>query len=147
MTPKGLAKLAAILIKHEGEVLQPYQDSLGYWTVGIGHRINWLGRIRYRKITHQTALKLLHADINQTLKGLNKKASWFRFLNESRQIAIADLAFNVGIKGFLGFEKMIAALKKQDYSTAAKELLKSKYAEQVGQRAKELAQIVRSGEL
>ena len=42
---------------------------------------------------------------------------------------------------------MISALESHDYSLAAKEMLNSKWAEQVGERATQLAHIIATGEL
>ena len=56
------------------------------------------------------------------------------------------LAFNLGISGLLKFKKMLAALLQLDYSMAASEMLDSKWAEQVGSRADDLAKQMRTGE-
>ena len=51
-----------------------------------------------------------------------------------------NMAFNMGVGGVAGFKKMLAALQAQEWDTAARELLDSKYATQVGERATRLAQ-------
>ena len=56
------------------------------------------------------------------------------------------MAFNMGIGGLLGFRKFLAELQDRHFEAAAKEMLDSRWAEQVGRRAEELAQIVRTGE-
>ena len=39
------ATLKARLRLEEGEVLHAYQDSLGWWTIGVGHLIDGQARI------------------------------------------------------------------------------------------------------
>ena len=55
------------------------------------------------------------------------------------------MAFNLGVAGLLKFKKMIAALEKRDYDTAAIEMLDSQWAKQVGQRSQELSRQMRTG--
>lgn len=56
-----------------------------------------------------------------------------------------DMCFNLGLPGFLEFERMLAALNAGDYDRAAQEMLDSKWARQVRQRAYVLAEQVRVG--
>ena len=58
---------------------------------------------------------------------------------------LAALAYNMGMPRLLGFKKMIDALKRRDFADAANELLCSKYAGQVGERAVRYADILRAG--
>jgi len=58
-----------------------------------------------------------------------------------------NMLFNLGYTRFLGFKKMLHAIEVRDFNHAANEMLDSKWAGQVGQRAIELAQIMRSGEM
>jgi len=55
------------------------------------------------------------------------------------------MVFNMGMHTFLGFEKMIAALKRGDYEEARKQMLDSKWARQVGDRANRLAKMMEEG--
>ena len=56
------------------------------------------------------------------------------------------MAFNLGIGGLLKFRKMLLALRKKDYQTAAKECLNSNYAKEVKSRAKTIANTIETGE-
>ena len=71
----------------------------------------------------------------------------FRFddLNPNRQAVIIDMAFNLGFGGLREFVKMITAVQESRYDDAADEMLASKWAKQVGNRAKKLAGMMRSG--
>lgn len=69
---------------------------------------------------------------------------WSVDLSDVRTAALADMTYNLGEAGFKKFKKMIAAINVGDFEAAAKEMLDSKWAQQVGQRAKTLAEMMRS---
>ena len=50
---------------------------------------------------------------------------------------------NLGPSGLLGFKKMHKALANKDYITASAEMLDSRWATQVGNRAIELSKIIK----
>lgn len=56
------------------------------------------------------------------------------------------MIFNVGKPRLLGFKLMLAAVDSGDYEEAAKQMIESVWARQVGQRAVRLAAMMRSGE-
>lgn len=70
---------------------------------------------------------------------------WYVNQPEGVQAALMNMCFNLGIGRLLGFRKMIMALTAKDYTTAAIEALDSKWAKQVGQRAKDVALMIREG--
>ena len=55
------------------------------------------------------------------------------------------MAFNLGIYGLLTFKKFLKYLKNEEYVKASKEMLDSKWAKQVGSRARELSEQIRTG--
>ena len=63
---------------------------------------------------------------------------------EEVKAIITNMAFNMGKKGVAGFDKMLAAIKAQDWETAAKEMEDSKWFNQVGDRAKRLVERMRN---
>ena len=71
---------------------------------------------------------------------------WWWKLDDARQFVLVDMAFNMGLAGLKGFKKMLTAVEQGDYQTAAKEMLASKWAAQVGRRAAELSKIMKKGE-
>jgi len=56
------------------------------------------------------------------------------------------MAYNLGVLGVMGFQRMWAAIYAKDYEEAARQMLNSKWSKQVGRRAVELAKIMRTGE-
>ncbi|MCB1719381.1 MAG: glycoside hydrolase family protein, partial [Candidatus Competibacteraceae bacterium] len=120
--------------------LLPYRDTVGKLTIGIGRNIEDKG------ITIQEAVMLLKNDIKEIGDTLSKY-QWFSNLqaNSPRQAIIISMAFNMGIGGLLNFRKMIQCLEAKDYTGAAEEMLNSKWAAQVPNRAKRHSEIMKSG--
>jgi len=55
------------------------------------------------------------------------------------------MAYNLGLGGLNKFQNMIKAIDDGDYSKAASEMLASRWASQVGDRAERLAKLMRTG--
>lgn len=132
-------KLIQELTTDEGLHLYPYRDSVGKLTLGIGRCIEDNG------ITGVEALAMLDHDIDVVLTELDHRLSWWTRLSEKRQRALANMAFNLGLPRLLTFKKMLEALRNDEYDRAADEALDSKWAEQVGNRAKRIAKMIRKG--
>ena len=124
------------LIQHEGIRLSPYRDTVGKLTIGVGRNLDDMG------ITRDEALFLLDNDILRAQSAVIHALPWSTTLDRPRFEVLVNMAFNLGINGLLGFAKFLAALQAGDYPTAAQEMLDSRWATQVGQRALELATIV-----
>ena len=139
MTPEMRNRLKVILTKHEGRKNFPYVDTVGKSTIGIGYNLTDRG------LPDSWIDKQFEEDCDYFYGELNKFL-WFQVLNEARQIALVDMSF-MGMKKFLEFKRMIAALTVKDYQIASMEMLKSTWASQVGNRAFELAKIIREGEI
>lgn len=129
-------KLEEMLIRHEALKLRPYHCTAGKLTIGVGRNLEEVG------ITEAEAIFLLKNDIARVTVSLSK-FKWFTQLNEIRRAVALNMAFNLGVAGFLKFKKMIAALEKEDYKSASDEMLRSAWALQVGKRADELAQMMK----
>lgn len=138
MTPDMKSKLRHLLIEHEAYRLMPYTDSVGKVTIGIGRNLTDRGIL-------PTELDMMFDhDTDYFYNYLADKFPWFNKLDEVRQIALVDMCF-MGTKRFCGFVNMIAALESGDYEKASQELLDSEYAKEVGKRADDLANILRTG--
>lgn len=138
MNPTMKAQLRHLLIKHEGYESHPYKDSMGHITIGIGRNLDSRGVL-------PTEIDMMcDHDMQYFYDQLDSHFKWFAQLNDARQIALIDMCF-MGFKKFLSFKKMIAYLEAHDYDNAAIELLDSVYAKQVGNRAIDLASIIKLG--
>lgn len=71
--------------------------------------------------------------------------SWFSNLDESRSIAIVDMAHQMGIDEVLALEYMVLAIEWKNWEEASRQLLDSKYAQQTPARASRNAEILRTG--
>ena len=96
-------------------------------------------------ITQDEAEYLLRQDINRFTAMTRGLIVTFDSLDEVRQETLVELCFNMGPTNLGKFTKMLAAIDVKDWDTAAAELLDSRYAAQVGQRAITLADQLRSG--
>ena len=125
---------------HESKRNLPYKDSLGNWTIGIG----W--NFFTNPMRDEAILAQFMGDINWSYSELKKNA-WFNKLDENRQIAIVDMVFNIGMKGFLEFTDLITALTFGNHKDAHDAVLDSLYAKQVKERANEIANVLLTGQL
>lgn len=127
------------LIDHEDLKLKPYRCSAGKLSIGVGRNLDDNG------ITKAEAMMMLRNDLTRTRFGLEKVFPGFLGLSRRRRMALIDMCFNLGLPRFLQFKKMLAAVVARDFNQAAEEMLSSRWAEQVGQRAHTLATMMREG--
>ena len=125
--------------RFEGLSLMPYKCPVGEDTIGYGHLIK-------NGITQAGAEVLLDEDLKAAERAARGNFPWFSKLNGPRQAVIIDMVFNIGITRLYGFKKMRAAIEQGDFETAAKEMLASKWAAQVGRRAIENARMMETGQ-
>lgn len=143
------------LIMHEGLNLKPYKCPSGYLTIGVGRNLvtnpltktekQVVGDIK-NGITYEMAIYLLRHDIKRVIEECRSCFSFWKRLDAERKYALLDMCFNLGLRRLLEFKKMLNSLEIGDYRGAAKECLKSKYARDVGERAKRIAKIFETGE-
>ena len=132
-------KLERMLIKHEGCVLNAYEDSVGVVSVGVGRNLDSLG------ISMDEAMFMLANDIDRCRKELSGAFSWFDKLDQVRQEVMIMLCFNLGLTRFRKFRLALGYMSCSDYENAAREFLRSKWSKQVGQRSEVLADMIVTG--
>jgi lysozyme len=149
------------LIDHEGLVLQVYQDTLGIDTIGIGRNLEdrglsdneleemgiTLDHVYEFGITEADAILLAENDVEIVEDELLRAHPCVDGLDAVRQLVLIDMAFNMGVPRLCKFKKMWAAIHNEDFSTASKEMLDSRWANQVKLRATKLAHSMYSGEI
>ena len=131
-----IEKFKPMLKKHEGLRLKPYHCTAGKLTIGYGRNLDDRG------ITEEEAERLLHNDILLCSLQLDRDLHWWKHHPENVQMVLMDMCFNLGIAGLLEFKRTLGYIRDQKYSVAAVEMLKSKWASQVGDRAKELSVLI-----
>jgi|TARA_B110000196_G_scaffold212659_1_gene182450 lysozyme len=136
-------RLKEEIISDEGCVLKVYRDHLGYFTIGVGHLVlptdeEW-GTGVGTPITQTRADELLFHDLNTVLDECETHfhQNWSIWPEEVKLI-IANMAFNLGITKLKKFQLMLTAINAEDYKTASKEGLDSRWAKQVHNRARRL---------
>ena len=133
-----------LIKRHEGYRQYTYQCTAGANTIAYGRNLDAVG------ISEQEADILLNNDIVRAEKDLQVVFDPV-FLYESgdlsydRYSVLVNMVFNLGLTRFKGFKKMIKAVKDLDFDAAAREMLDSRWAKQVKQRASELALMMKRG--
>jgi lysozyme len=134
-----MTRLHEMLIRHEGLRLKPYRDTVGKLTIGIGRNLDDVG------ITREEAMMLLNHDIAKVQREVQNAFPWFSDLNRVRKNVVLNMVFNLGLPRYRQFKKAIAAIRAKRWDEAAKQMLDSRWARQVGRRARELASMMKSG--
>jgi lysozyme len=128
--------------KHEGRVPSAYLDSLGFWTIGVGHLID---QRKGGKLPEHIIDALYEWDYDLHSTELFAELPWVNQLDEVRQAALIDMYFNLR-RGLLEFKKFLSHVQRGEWDDAATEMHASKWAQQVGMRAVRLAGMMRTGE-
>ena len=113
----------------EGYSTLLYECQSGYMSIAHGRNLEQRG------ITKEEANYLLQNDIDIAIKELSGIIKNFEKLPDKVKIVLVDMHYNLGLSKLLGFEKMLDAIDQRDFKKAAKELLDSRYAQQVKRRA------------
>lgn len=139
-----MGNLMGMLKRHEGLKLTRYKCPTGHITIGYGHNLEAKPLNLPETITEKEAEHILVEDILDCEQDLYS-ISWFNNLDEVRQDVLIDMVFNLGFAGLLKFKNTLGYIKEGKYEEAAENMLKSKWATQVGDRAVELAYMMKSG--
>lgn len=145
------------IARHEGIRLAPYKDSLGVPTIGAGFNMSrpdararlaavglrsWAPPIR---LTMVQVFQLLDLDVADCVADCKQAVGGFDALSDNRKIVLCDMRFNLGPMRFRAFRRMLDDVAAKKFDQAANEMLSSIWAEQVGQRATENAELMRNG--
>ena len=124
------------LRRDEGTESCAYQDSLGYWTIGVGRLIDSRkgGGLSNEEIDY-----LLDNDIKAKTADVLRALPWAARLSEPRRAVLVNMAFQMGTKGLLAFHRTLGSVEDGQYGDAAVEMLNSTWAKQTPARAMRLA--------
>lgn len=134
----NFANLYRQLREDEGLRLKPYRCTAGKLTIGYGRNIEDVG------ISEDEAEIMLVNDVRKVVSALPKALPFYHRLNGEVKEVLINMAFNLGIKGLLGFKKTLAYIEAGEYEKAADEMLDSDWATQVGDRAVRLSDKLKS---
>jgi lysozyme len=135
----ALTPLEKQLIRHEGVRARPYRCTAGCLTIGIGRNLDANG------LNEDEIMLMLRNDIKDVEFSLEKHLPWFSRLDPVRQDVLVNMGFNLGVSGLLGFKQTLEHVERGEYADAAKHMLSTKWAGQVGKRSRELAQQMQTG--
>jgi len=138
----NIEKLKEELKIDEGVKYETYLDHLGFPTLGIGHLITdtdiEYGKPTGTKVTEDRVNECFISDISSVLKDCEILFPSYYDLPEEVQLIIANMMFNMGRPRMSGFTKFIAAVENNDWLIAAKEMVNSRWYNQVPNRADRL---------
>jgi lysozyme len=139
--------LIAELRRDEGVRYEPYKDTMGIDTVGVGHNMeshplpaDW----RF-PLTDVQVNWLLAQDLQSVYADLTTNLPWWLYLDDVRQRVLCNMCFNLGINRLLGFRNTLGFVRQGKWTDAAQGMLNSAWATQVGERAQRLAAMMRTG--
>tara|TARA_Y100000296_G_C5054382_1_gene196509 strand:+ start:216 stop:638 length:423 start_codon:yes stop_codon:yes gene_type:complete len=136
-------KLIEMLKRHEGVESHAYKCSENKITIGVGRNVDKSGGLG---LSDDEVDYLLQNDIDRVSGELDSEYEWFAGLDDVRQDAMIDISFNLGQTRLRAFKNALAAMAKGDWRAAADEFMDSRWSGQVGNRAKELTEMIRTGQ-
>lgn len=126
-------RLVNSIKKHEGFVPKFYRDSLDFWTVGYGTRMNEV------EVSKELATEWLMKELEEKYEQL-RYVQGFELLSDVRKDVLLEMAYQMGVSGVMKFQKMWAAIRGERWERAADEMLDSRWAKsQTPKRAAVLA--------
>jgi lysozyme len=158
-------KLRDQLIVDEGLRFSPYKCTAGKWTIAIGRNIDdkgftsdelfflgikektkegILAKLKEKPLSRDDCFYLLENDIDDVFKQLKKNIPWIEAAPDEVKIALSNMCFNLGIGRLLEFKKTLAFLKEGKYLEASREMLRSAWSRQVGERSTRLSNLIKS---
>jgi hypothetical protein len=111
------------------------------WTVGFGFTNMITPDSTTNRIQAERKLEGLILAMDTALNGA---LTWYKGASFVTKTVLIDMGFNLGLRGLLGFRNTLAAIGAKNYQQAARNMELSAWYAQVGVRAKELVQRMRT---
>ena len=127
------------LMRHEGFRQFPYECPSGRLTIGYGHNLEANG------ISKEIAILIFADDIQKAEADVLAFLPWAEKLDTPRYNVLINMCFQMGIAGLLKFINTLQLIKDGKYKEASEAMLKSLWAKQTPNRARELAEIMEFG--
>ena len=128
----------------EGVVYEIYHDHLGYPTFGVGHLILKSdvehGQRQGTAISEERVRECFEQDLDISISECEAlfKDNWKEYPGELQEVLV-NMMFNLGRNRLGKFKKFIGHLENHHWKLASEEMLDSKWARQVGNRATRLS--------
>ena len=142
----NLERLMESVKQHEGYRNKVYLDTLGKRTVGVGHLCTedwWEDDKEYEE---EFLMKILEEDLQEAIEGASTLMLQHDCsdIDEKAHEIIIEMVFQLGMTGVSKFKNMWKALSEHNYTGASYEMLDSKWAKQTPNRAKSMAELMKS---
>ena len=132
------------LIEDEGCKYQIYLDHLGYKTFGIGHLCKATDPENDLEVGSEVSKERVDEcfinDIEKVIEDCTILYDNFYTLPDDAQLIIANMMFNLGRPRLSNFVRMRKAVDEGNYEEAKYQMLDSKWAKQVPNRAERLSE-------
>jgi lysozyme len=112
----------------------------GWLTIGYGFLIDSRKGVG---LPRPVAEFWLRYAVNERVEELQRRWHAFKDQPEAVQLALANMAYQMGVSGVLKFSDMLAALERGERAAAATHALQSIWATQTPKRAKKVAALIR----
>src|SRR5210317_616215 len=120
-------KIKEIIKKHEGFRDQVYVDTLGYRTIGYGHKVLDTDPFKDGEVYPQEMLeKVFDEDFAKAKEGADRLLDHLDPPEDAVNVVIS-MVFQLGEAGVSKFKNMFVALENEDYSEAAAQMLDSRW--------------------
>ena len=141
-------KLREQLKIDEGVKYEVYDDHLGYKTFGIGHLVKptdeEYGAPCGTPVSEERVNSVFDEDVETYIAEAEKVFGNLQEMPQEAQQVIVNMCFNMGEPRLSQFKKFIKAIHDEDWKTASVEMLDSRWAKQVGDRANRLADRIKA---
>lgn len=111
------------------------------WTYGFGFTHCVTADSRIHRVAAERMLEGLILEQNIVL---SEKLPWYKDASFVTKTVLINMAFNLGLVGLLKFKNTLGFIKAQNYEQAARNMTLSLWYAQVGDRAKELVQRIKT---
>lgn len=138
------------LARDEGRSRTPYQDSLGWWSVGVGHCLGTKDKSEvpvamWAGLGDAQVDALFDEDLRHANALLSLHLPWAATLPEPHLGVLQNMAFNLGTR-LLQFGTFLSLMRARSYDAAAQDLLETAAARELPARYGRLAQQLLTGE-
>jgi len=135
--------------RHEGEVLNIYEDSLGYKTLGVGHlcqpndpEYDWaVGTSVSQEVVDMYYEDDFNKHLAEAIHVFGTEEAFYN-LPQDIQHVLVNMCFNLGGTRLSKFKNMLKACREHDWKQISIEMEDSRWFKQVGSRSLELQEMV-----
>lgn len=133
------AKIQKLLSYDEGIRGKMYHDTKGIPTIGIGMNLNT------EILPDDLALEWSTRKRVKIQNDLMTRLDFFETLDDARQGALTDMAYNMGVDGLLAFTTTLDLIRRKEYQEAAIHLQTTPYYQEGSLRSVRIFKILLTG--